>query len=125
MANKERLLGKRALVTGGSRGLGLAICEAFAQAGAAVAFTFSKNTDDAEVAKRKLSAYGNVPLVFKGSVSDAAHVKETINSIKERWKPRRRIRIEKFSHCLGNVRMAMAESLSPVKVFNDLTIVCD
>jgi NAD(P)-dependent dehydrogenase (short-subunit alcohol dehydrogenase family) len=80
-----RLHGKRCLVTGGSRGLGLATCRAFARAGAKVAFTFSKNQEDAEDARRQLTALGAEPLVFQGSVSDGRHAQETIAKLVEGW----------------------------------------
>jgi 3-oxoacyl-[acyl-carrier protein] reductase len=80
-----RLAGKRCLVTGGSRGLGRAIGEAFAAAGAKVAFTFRSDTDDAEAARASLVAIGCEPLVFQGSVADAAHVKATVASVVAAW----------------------------------------
>ncbi|HVK57086.1 MAG TPA: 3-oxoacyl-ACP reductase family protein [Burkholderiales bacterium] len=83
--NNRRLEGKRCLVTGGSRGLGFAICQAFAQAGAKVAFTFSKNKADAEDAHTRLSELGAAPLVFQGSVADAAHVEQTMSQILAEW----------------------------------------
>lgn len=81
----NRLEGKRCLVTGGSRGLGLAFCRAFAGAGAKVAFTFAKNVEDANDAKRRISRAGSEPLVFQGSVSDATHVERTTTALTEAW----------------------------------------
>jgi NAD(P)-dependent dehydrogenase (short-subunit alcohol dehydrogenase family) len=80
-----RLLGKRCLITGGSRGLGRAIAEAFATAGAKVAFTFRSDTGDAEAARASLVGLGCEPLVFQGSVADAAHVKDTVAAIVRAW----------------------------------------
>jgi 3-oxoacyl-[acyl-carrier protein] reductase len=82
---EARLQGKRCLVTGGSRGLGLATCRAFVRAGAKVAFTFSKNQEDAEEARQQLAALGAEPLVFQGSVADGKHAHETISKLVESW----------------------------------------
>ena len=79
------LEGKRCVVTGGSRGLGLAIGVAFARAGAKVAFTYSKNDDEALNARKKISEAGAEPLVFKGSVADLVHVRETVRSVVDAW----------------------------------------
>lgn len=80
-----RLDGKRCLVTGGTRGLGLGIGRAMAQAGARVAITYSTDERDAADAKAQLEALGCTPLVFKGSVADAAHVKATVKAIEAAW----------------------------------------
>ncbi len=80
-----RLEGKRCLVTGGSRGLGRAMCEAFAAAGAKIAFTYSTDDADAEASTAALVAAGCEPLVFKGSVADSAHVTATVKAITAAW----------------------------------------
>src|SRR5262245_26087053 len=77
--------GSRCLVTGGSRGLGLELCLAFARAGAKIAFTYSKNDDDAADAKAKIAAAGFEPIVYKGSVTDAAHAAKTVDDVAARW----------------------------------------
>ncbi len=79
------LKAKRCLVTGGSRGLGRALCREFARQGAEVAFTFAKNVDDGEETRAELEALGCRVKVFRGSVSDAAHVKATVAALHEAW----------------------------------------
>src|SRR4051794_22181551 len=76
-----RLQGKRCWVTGGSRGLGLAICREFARVGARVAFTYSKNSQDAERARAQLEEQGAEVLSYQGSVADAAHVQHVASDI--------------------------------------------
>ncbi|MGE5182861.1 MAG: SDR family NAD(P)-dependent oxidoreductase [Acidobacteriota bacterium] len=80
-----RLAGKRCLITGGSRGLGRAIAEAFAAAGAKIAFTYRNDTSDAEAARASLHALGCEPLVFRGSVADSGHVKDTVAAVTAAW----------------------------------------
>src|SRR5689334_13217703 len=79
------LAGKRCLVTGGSRGLGLEFCLAFARNGAQVAFTYSKDDEAAADARAKIAAAGTEPLVFKGSVADGAHARKTVDDLASRW----------------------------------------
>ena len=85
-ANPLPLAGKRCLVTGGSRGLGLALGLAFARAGARVAFTYHRNGADAEEATRRLTDAASVPpLVFRGSVADAAHAQAVVKEVVTAW----------------------------------------
>lgn len=85
MQTHTNLEGKKALITGGSRGLGLAIGKRFASLGAEVAFTYSKSDWDAEDAVNQIGAEGRKPLVFKGSVSDSTHVRDTVGALIRQW----------------------------------------
>lgn len=85
MENEKRLEGKRCLITGGSRGLGLAFGKAFASAGARVAFTFAKSLADAEAARAEIAALGIEPEVFQGLVSDGAHARQVVRELERRW----------------------------------------
>lgn len=80
-----RLSGKRCLVTGGSRGLGLGICTVFARAGARVAFTYANDDGYADDACAAIAEVGEAPLAFKGSVADAAHVTHVVSSVVDEW----------------------------------------
>ena len=85
MITTRRLQDKRVLITGGSRGLGLAIAKACATHGAKIAFTFSTDTHDADTARAALVALGCEPLVYQGSVADSAHVKATVADVTAKW----------------------------------------
>lgn len=64
-----RLDGKAALVTGGTRGIGRAIAEAFARAGASVCVVARKEDELNETAAL-LGAYGATVTTYRGSVGD-------------------------------------------------------
>jgi len=68
-----RLLeGRVALVTGGSRGLGRAICLALAREGADVAFNYSRNEADATDLLERIQSTGARAWAWKTSVLDRA-----------------------------------------------------
>lgn len=82
------LHGKRCLITGGSRGLGLAIAKALARRGARVAFTFRRNQTDAAEAQAAIAREAldhAPPLMFQGSVADAGHVQQTVAAVQAEW----------------------------------------
>lgn len=69
-AREPLLLGTRALITGGSRGLGRAIVTAFVKAGAKVAFSYAQSDDDAARTKEEATALGGEARAYKTSVLD-------------------------------------------------------
>jgi sorbose reductase len=75
------LKGKTALVTGGSRGIGLEVVTGLAEAGASVAFTYSTTADADEIAAKIAKETGVTVKAFHGDVRDAKAIKETINKI--------------------------------------------
>ena len=75
----DRLKGAVALVTGGSRGIGAAIAEAFAARGMHVAVNFRVARDEAEAVVARIAASGGPKAVALGAdVSDAAEVERLV-----------------------------------------------
>jgi len=68
------LKGRRALVTGGSRGIGAAIVRRLACEGADVAFTYVSSPDQARATAQATEAFGGRALVIQADSADAAAV---------------------------------------------------
>ncbi|HEX8266595.1 MAG TPA: SDR family oxidoreductase [Pyrinomonadaceae bacterium] len=79
------LEGKRAFVTGGTRGIGAALCEVFAREGADVAFNYHSRDDLAEAVKEKIGAFGRRAEAFKISVTDRLGLKKMTRELVEKW----------------------------------------
>ncbi len=79
------LEGKRAFVTGGTRGIGAAICEVFAREGADVAFNYGQRDDLAKQTVDRVEALGRRALTFKVSVTDRVGMKRVTREIIEKW----------------------------------------
>lgn len=72
------LTGQTALVTGGSRGIGRAICVALAEAGANIAFSYAGNQMAADETVAQLKALGCESIAIQSDVSDEAQVKDLV-----------------------------------------------
>lgn len=79
------LEGKRAFISGGTRGIGAALCEVFAREGADVVFNYGSRDDLAEGIRAKIEAYGRRALSFKVSVTDRLGLKRITREIVEKW----------------------------------------
>jgi enoyl-[acyl-carrier protein] reductase III len=79
------LEGKRALVTGASRGLGRATAERLAAAGARVAVNYMRRRDAAEEVARGIRERGGECLVVRGNVADSEHVERIAGEVVEAW----------------------------------------
>ena len=75
------LKGKTAVVTGGSRGIGRAICLKFAENGADIAFLYAGNTMKAEETLQELAAMGVKARAYQCNVADADAVAATVKEI--------------------------------------------
>jgi glucose 1-dehydrogenase/3-oxoacyl-[acyl-carrier protein] reductase len=78
-----RLKGKKALVTGASRGIGRGIAEVFADEGADVAVNYVNSAKQADEVARSVQAKGRKAIVVQGDVGKRADV-ETM--IEKAWK---------------------------------------
>ncbi|WP_312613199.1 3-oxoacyl-[acyl-carrier-protein] reductase [Oscillibacter sp.] len=67
--------GKTAVVTGGSRGLGRAVCRKLAENGANVVFSYAGNAAAAQETVRELESIGATVRAVQGSVADSEAVK--------------------------------------------------
>jgi len=81
-----KLRGKRALVTGSSRGIGRAIALSLADFGVDVAINYLRNRTRAEETAHDIEARGVRALVVKGNVARPDHVERMFSSIGESWK---------------------------------------
>ena len=79
------LEGKRAFVSGGTRGIGAAICEIFAREGADVAFNYSNRDDLAQTIRQKIEAHGRKSHSIKVTVTDRLGLKRLTREIIEKW----------------------------------------
>jgi 3-oxoacyl-[acyl-carrier protein] reductase len=79
------LEGKRAFVSGGTRGIGAAICEVFAREGADVAFNYNSRDDLASEMSQKIEAYGRRAFNAKISVTDRLGMKRMTRELVEKW----------------------------------------
>ena len=71
--------GMTAVVTGGSRGIGRAVCERLAAGGASVALCYAGNEAAARETAAACEALGGKALAIRCDVSDAAQVKELMD----------------------------------------------
>ena len=77
--------GNVALVTGGSRGIGRAICLELARQGAAVAVNYAGNSAAAEETAALCRELGAEAEVFQADVADPAACDALVAAVKERF----------------------------------------
>lgn len=77
--------GKNVLVTGGTRGIGRSIVEAFARAGARVAFTFRSSPEQAEALRQELAGYGAEAMAFQVDAASFDDAQKTVDAVIAAW----------------------------------------
>jgi NAD(P)-dependent dehydrogenase (short-subunit alcohol dehydrogenase family) len=80
-----RLRDKVALITGGSRGIGLAVAVAFAREGAKVAVVGVSDQHALTQVAHEIAALGAAPLALRADVSQKAEVDRLVQQVVERW----------------------------------------
>ena len=79
----SKLNGRVAFVTGGTRGIGAAICRSMASQGAAVAAGYSRNRDNAERFRQDLDQLGVRATIHQGNVGSAEDCRRTVTEVIE------------------------------------------
>ncbi len=80
-----RLDGRKALITGGSRGIGRATALLFARAGADVAITFVRDGAAAEEVRAGVEALGRQALIYQADMADKGALDRAVGDILDRW----------------------------------------
>ncbi|PRE62532.1 SDR family NAD(P)-dependent oxidoreductase [Burkholderia multivorans] len=75
----NRLQGKRALVTGGSRGIGAAIAKRLAADGADVAITYEKSAERAQAVVAEIETLGRRAVAIQADSADPAAVRAAVD----------------------------------------------
>jgi NAD(P)-dependent dehydrogenase (short-subunit alcohol dehydrogenase family) len=77
--------GQVAVVTGGSRGIGAAICRRLAARGAAVGINYVAHSTEAEALRAKIVAAGGRAALLQADVADSAAVAIGSTNRRIRW----------------------------------------
>jgi 3-oxoacyl-[acyl-carrier protein] reductase len=82
MAN---LVGKVAIVTGASRGIGKAIAQALSQEGAKIVINYASSADAAETLVQEIQDRGGEAIAIAADVSNPEQVETLIKSVMDKW----------------------------------------
>ena len=80
-----KLEGKNAFITGGSRGIGKAICIALAKEGANVAFTYKDDKNSALELVNEIKNLGKLAMCFQSDVRDRKQLRDIFKTIGNSW----------------------------------------
>ncbi|MDI9613863.1 MAG: beta-ketoacyl-ACP reductase [Acidobacteriota bacterium] len=76
-----QMLGKRAIVTGGARGIGRAICLELARRGCDIAFTYSRSSAEADTLREEILALGRRVWAFQADVRSCSGAEEVVRQV--------------------------------------------
>jgi 3-oxoacyl-[acyl-carrier protein] reductase len=79
------LEGRVALVTGGSRGIGRAVVESLAKAGAKVAFVYRSNQEAADQLVRELTEQNHEAFAIQADVASKADADRAVKEVIDKW----------------------------------------
>src|SRR5438552_15207797 len=79
--NINKLEGKIAIITGGSRGIGAAIAKRLAADGADVAITYTKGADAAAAAVQEIERVGRKAIAIQADATDAGAVEAAAEKV--------------------------------------------
>jgi NAD(P)-dependent dehydrogenase (short-subunit alcohol dehydrogenase family) len=85
LVQRPRLSGRVAFVTGGTRGIGGAICQSLAEQGAYVAAGYSRDRETADAFIDKLTQEGLKGSVHQGNIASAEDCRRTVGEVIERY----------------------------------------
>jgi len=81
----DKLLNKKALISGGDSGIGQAVAAHFAREGADVAIIYKESDDDAKETQKLVEKEGKKCLLLKGDISKKAFRNKCLDKIKNEW----------------------------------------
>ncbi|MFP4081941.1 MAG: SDR family NAD(P)-dependent oxidoreductase [Candidatus Aminicenantes bacterium] len=79
------LEGKKALITGGSRGIGRATAILFAMSGGDVAINYHTHKKAAEQVQKKITKIGKECLIFQADLAQPTHIQNMVERVIDRW----------------------------------------
>src|SRR5258707_967938 len=79
------LLGKIALVTGASRGIGASVARQLAQSGADVAINYRSKGPRAQAVANEIAALGRKALLLQADITEPAEIKAAFAQVRDAW----------------------------------------